>query len=365
MSLPLQCIIGLIASALVCCAAPEATSPPASYEAKAQSDIPLPQFTSNIGQKSCPDGIKHIDPIAIEIDASEIGLSKYPRASDLPAGVTFAGGWHLTSPHAGFGGLSGLEQLSEGTLLAVSDEGAFVWIDIMDDQPSGSGKMAYMRNADGNYLRGKNDADSEGLALKDGLVLVSFERRHRIEAFDLAGCGAAARAVPVTSLPDTFGDDAVKENSGPEALTVVDGKLLAGYEQVIAHKSPLITLEGPDMSVTMPDPIDTRHDGPLVGLSTLTLTETGTSVTYALRRRYNPLSGNLITIEAWWKNAEGIEARVPVFRLAVPMTVDNFEGITATQGEDGTHRIWLISDDNFSRRQRTLLFAFDVKAPSF
>ena len=43
-----------------------------------------------------------------------------------------------------------------------------------------------------------------------------------------------------------------------------------------------------------------------------------------------------------------------------PMTVDNFEGIALQSLEDETLRIWIISDDNFNPRQRTLLMAFDV-----
>ena len=42
------------------------------------------------------------------------------------------------------------------------------------------------------------------------------------------------------------------------------------------------------------------------------------------------------------------------------MTVDNFEGITVETLADATHRLWLVSDDNFSGRQRTLLYAFDL-----
>ena len=42
-----------------------------------------------------------------------------------------------------------------------------------------------------------------------------------------------------------------------------------------------------------------------------------------------------------------------------PATVDNFEGISALPRADGSVRFYLISDDNFSPAQRTLLLAFD------
>ena len=40
--------------------------------------------------------------------------------------------------------------------------------------------------------------------------------------------------------------------------------------------------------------------------------------------------------------------------------MDNFEGISATRGPNGATRIYIVSDNNFSGRQRTLLLAFDV-----
>jgi hypothetical protein len=46
--------------------------------------------------------------------------------------------------------------------------------------------------------------------------------------------------------------------------------------------------------------------------------------------------------------------------LAPPMPVDNFEAIAATRRIDGGVRLYIMSDDNFSDRQRTIIYAFDV-----
>ena len=40
------------------------------------------------------------------------------------------------------------------------------------------------------------------------------------------------------------------------------------------------------------------------------------------------------------------------------VTIDNFEGIAARQMPDGSVRLYVISDDNFSIIQRTLLLQF-------
>jgi hypothetical protein len=41
------------------------------------------------------------------------------------------------------------------------------------------------------------------------------------------------------------------------------------------------------------------------------------------------------------------------------LSVDNFEGLAAVPGPAGGIRFYLVSDDNASREQRTLLLAFD------
>ena len=45
--------------------------------------------------------------------------------------------------------------------------------------------------------------------------------------------------------------------------------------------------------------------------------------------------------------------------LKLPSTTDNFEGIAAVRQGDAT-RLYILSDDNNSSTQRTLLLAFDV-----
>ena len=50
-----------------------------------------------------------------------------------------------------------------------------------------------------------------------------------------------------------------------------------------------------------------------------------------------------------------------VARFQHPLTVDNFEGVAAVQGEDGATLVYILSDDNFNFLQRTLLLLFRVR----
>lgn len=352
--------LALTAGALAACTAPR-KAPDAMNSAQTTapaSALPAPDRLSAL---SCPPGTQHIAPKRIQIMAEPVALSDRAGQGRLPPGVRFAGGWALTSDHAGFGGLSGLEHLDDGSLLAITDMGAFVRIGMQDGAPDGTGAFSYMLGPDGSQLSGKRDGDSEGLALKHGLAFVSFERRHRIAAFDLDRCGAAARAAPVADLPDRIGDTEIRENSGAEALSVGEG-LLAGYEQLVEGRSPLVNLSAEAPVILLREAIKPGFGGPLVGMTNrITLGDAATagSVVYSLRRDYNPVFGNRLSVEAEYTDAGG-SSRRGLFRLAAPMTVDNFEGITVETLADATHRLWLVSDDNFSGRQRTLLYAFDL-----
>ncbi|MBI1187226.1 MAG: esterase-like activity of phytase family protein, partial [Alphaproteobacteria bacterium] len=50
--------------------------------------------------------------------------------------------------------------------------------------------------------------------------------------------------------------------------------------------------------------------------------------------------------------------------LAPPLNLDNFESVSAIPTVDGGARLYLISDDNYSRTQRTLLYVFDLPPDS-
>jgi hypothetical protein len=50
----------------------------------------------------------------------------------------------------------------------------------------------------------------------------------------------------------------------------------------------------------------------------------------------------------------------PIAHLAPPLAVDNMEGIEVTQ-ERGETLVWLVSDDNFSPLQRSLLMKFALQ----
>jgi hypothetical protein len=299
---------------------------------------------------SCPDTAKFLTPQAIPLTVNPINPET--RAGAKLDGLTFAGGWHLMSDEPNFGGLSGLTVHPKDHILAVSDAGAFIWISMRDNAPSGYAAISYMLDETGVPIDGKTDADAEGLELVDGLAFVSLEHNHRILAFDLANCGAAANGITLAQIPARpkgLGRT-IPDNEGAEALTLsAGGTLVAGLETKPAQGAPILSI-APNEAVFsgyIPRPNDKR----LVGLDMLD------NKMFSLFRSYSPLTGNANEIHA---HAEGDAEPTILARLKRPFPVDNFEGITATRLPDGTVRLYIISDDNFSNKQRTLLMAFDV-----
>lgn len=259
-------------------------------------------------------------------------------------GLKYVGGWHLTSDEADFGGLSGLDVLPNGDLLTVSDRGRFIEIAMSGATPNGAGKISAMRANDGSVLQGKIPADAEGLAYQNGIALVSFERDHRILGFAYGECGAAARGIKIAALPSEHAGRSINPNKGAEALSLnAAGEITFGYESGAADSAPLGTVFG-DGSVQFIADGAAPDDLQLVGRDQL-----GDHIS-ELFRAYDRVRGNRIVIRL------GDSDRL----IQKPMSVDNFEGIALQKTESGL-RVWIMSDDNFNPRQRTLLLAFDIE----
>ena len=342
---------------------------------------------------SCPPGSDRKEPEAIGLQVATVplqGLNPFRR--DIGE-LTFVAGFHLTSADKRFGGLSGLDLRDDGGLLSVSDGGDFVWIDLAADGLTPKRALiAGMLDAEGNVLKGKAGADAEGLALNGDVALVSFERNHRVLAYDLGKCAAAARGAPIAfgdhseSLAKAFDRAGLKvsNNQGPEGLAITPGwVLLAGLETQVGEASPVSArpVEGaPEFDLAI------GQDAPeLVGLDALPSGTGGRNLRlFSLHRSSSALSSNAITIvetqlEATFDQTD-LPARVTseieersrsgyrvtssrvLAEMNVFVTIDNFEGIAARALPDGRVRLYVISDDNFSAKQRTLLMIYETRA---
>lgn len=300
--------------------------------------------------QSCPAGetYQSAQPIQIRVIEAEQG-SASARDRQL-TGLSLAGAWQLDSEASNFGGLSGLDVLRSGTLLSISDAGAFAWIDINPEtgRPDGLGATAYMRDADGAVFKSKLAADAEGLSVRDGVALVSFERDHRIEAFNLDRCGAAARAARVVSLDPVIDGHVIGSNRGAEGFALDGDRLIAGFETRKSGGSPIA-----EVRETGALELQAYTEQPAFYL--LTGIDRAGDLTARLFRAYDPARGARVILQV-----EGRDGPIGDAHFKAPLPVDNFEGVAIGTNPEGGPRIWIISDDNFSRDQRTLLLALDL-----
>ena len=277
--------------------------------------------------------------------------------------LEFRGGLALTSNSDRFGGISGFRIDPDGRkFLAITDRAFWLRgrIVVDGDRPTGivDAEMAPMLGADGKPLNGTRVYDTEALARADGTAFVSIERVHRLVRFDLGKDGFAARALPVAG-PSGMRD--LPSNQGIESLVFVPKPLPLGGSLIAISERGLdangnvrgFLVGGPSpgtFSVRRSNDFDVT-DAALTPAGDLLILERHFSFTrgVGMRIRRVPLAeikpGALLTgtvlVEA--DNAHQI---------------DNMEAIDVHGNAAGETIVTIISDDNFSPLQRTLLLRF-------
>lgn len=302
----------------------------AAREAVRFGDIPLPDAWTAAAVQTVPVAIGN---------------------ADLEAGtgaLIYRGGVQITSDFNRLHGLSDIAFEDAEQFYAVSDEGLMVRGRVVLDA---SGQLVGVEavrtrplmDPEGRPLLPKMLADAEGIALlPGGEALISFERVHRVWRYDRAtGRYLGERVIP---------DQVFAENEGMEALSWAGGTdFWAGGEGGglwLCHIAGCEEREAP--------PAVAPTDGELraTGLTMLDGT------VFGLRRAFHAdIVSNTLKLSVVTPGQGERELAI----LERPATVDNFEGIAAVRRPDGGVRLYIISDDNFSSRQRTLLLAFDVR----
>lgn len=276
--------------------------------------------------------------------------------------LAYRGGVELRSTNPMFVGLSALEVLDGGRVIAISDEADWIEAQLtFDDRGYLTGfadvRAALMRDEHGRVLRSKREADSEGLAqLPDGRFAVSFERTNLIRIYDLNRDGPFGAA---ELGPQLEGAERLPENASLEAMAAFDEALLVGAE---GGDAPLTQLWLAPLGVRAPVPA--RFSYPLSdGFSLTGLDRLPDDGFVALERFYAPVIGPRARITRFAApTGEGGPVQPEVLALLEPpFPTDNFEGISAVRGPNGATRIYIVSDNNKSAQQRTLLLAFDIE----
>jgi hypothetical protein len=181
--------------------------------------------------------------------------------------------------------------------------------------------------------------------LPNGDLLVSFERHDRIWLYPANGGAPRAVPSPAVKFPYNEGMEALAPDPvlGPDAY-------FTGAETTGRTWSCTLTTsctEGPKIPLAL-------------GFGLVAVRRLPQGRTAWLLRAFNPVTRSAIDLRITDQAGRVVDQQ----ELRGPLTVDNFEGLAAVPGKDGAIRFYLISDDNFSSSQRTLLLAFDWKPPA-
>jgi len=278
--------------------------------------------------------------------------------------LRFRGGVELHSSDPVFGGLSDVEVLDGNRFISQSDDGEWFEGDlVLDANGSLTGvanmRTAMMRDEQGRPFPNKEAADSEDITqLPDGRIAVSFEQTQTIRIYDLNRDGPFGAATPG---PGLAGVQHLPPNSGLEAMTALaDGTLVVGAE---GGDQPTTPIWLAPLNARAPVPASAHF--PLSdGYSLTSLDRMPNGDLIALERFYAPVIGaraRIVRIPASEVRANDAPMRVEqLAQLGPPHPVDNFEGVSAVRMPNGATRLYIVSDNNFSARQRTYLFAFDI-----
>lgn len=288
----------------------------------------------------------------ITVETAAVPLDPTDPSRQEIDGFRYAGGLALTSSMTSrLHGLSDLQVAPDGTFVSPTDDGDIVTGRILlgpDERLIGIGEAVLkpLLGADGQPLQGKREGDAEGLTrLADGRLLISFERDHRIWVYDEGG-----RPTPAKAPPGALG-----ENEGMEGLAAAPttgGLYFVGLEPGGIWMCRLYT--GCDELDGLPTP------PPGYRLTALAMGPSGELL--ILHHSFIPGIGSRIILTIV---GDPFFDRAVIGRLSMgpSTTVDNFEGVSVVPRADGSWRLYLLSDDNFNDKQRTILLAFDWTPP--
>ncbi|MFT4278572.1 MAG: esterase-like activity of phytase family protein [Rhodopseudomonas sp.] len=307
-------------------------------------------------------------PRAIEVRARPIDhFDLRDRAHRQFGSLQFRSGLILTSSFRGFGGLSGLRLDPRGErFVAVSDKATWFTGRIVYDGTAMSGladvEAAPLLGPDGTPLRSRKWYDSESLAFDGGTAYVGFERVNQIVKFDFGRDGVRARGHPIAVPPALR---KLPNNKGIESLVVVPkphalaGTLIALSERGLdADRNIVGFLIGGrtpgQFSVRRTETYDISDAALLPGGEELLI----------LERKFSWFEGVHIRIRRIALSTIGPGATVDgpaIFEADLGNEIDNMEGLNVHIDAGGATVLTMVSDDNFSMLQRTLLLQFTLE----
>lgn len=216
---------------------------------------------------------------------------------------------------------------------------------------------------DGSPVAGRARRDAEELVvLADGTFAVTSEGAHRIWRYGQPGqpLPTAPHGLP-RPLPHPPAITGADDNIGLEAATHLGNGVLLLLSESLRNPNGLIHgwLGPASGEAWQPLGLVPTEDFRATGLATL---HSGDVI--LLEPCYSMKAGTWVRLSRL--GAAQIKAGATLVgeelaRFGPPLAMDNMEAIAARPGPDGKALLYLISDDNFSLTQRTLLIELELE----
>ncbi len=276
----------------------------------------------------------------------DITVTQVAGPSDLSSnGWTVEGIWHAEANNLTFGGFSALFALQEDTLRAFSDRGTRFTLTEPD-------KVSSVRNVVRQIVepgRGNElwDIESATRDPDNGTYWLGYENVHTVHRFTVASDADGLRDL----------DDEVDwtVNSGAEAMVrLADGRFVILPE---GEREGLV-FPGDPVSGVEPERFTYRNPAYSHAATDMAQLPDGRLLVLLRNLDYGRLGwppfesklaiGTVPEPDAEWAPEIALD-------LAGIVPRENYEGLAIRTRDDGTLSVWLVSDDNMSAFQRTLL----------
>ena len=295
------------------------------------------------GQDELPEPLR--DPRVTFTPLADVeGLSPSP-------GLVVEHVWQISARHSGFGGYSGLAMNGADRLTAISDRGSR--LDFYDPSifdPEARMSRIFRR---GIVPKGMRDAEAVVRDPASGHLWIAYEHGNSIVRYHpSSGDVRIAWPAAMAHWP---------RNRGPESMArLPDGRFIVlaeGRRHLFASDVEALLFPGDPVEGAAPVPF---RFAPPRGYAPADMVALPDGRVIVLLRRvvfpYPPrFTARLLLADPATIREGEPWAWHELARLRKLFPLDNYEGITVDPGADGGLTIWLISDDNTLRAQRTLL----------
>ena len=307
-----------------------------------------------------------IAPVAVKVDARPLeAFDLRDRTRRRFGQLDFRSGLILTSSFKAFGGLSAFRIDAKGEgFIAMNDKGDWFTGRLVYNGKALAGLMevqsAPMLGSDAKPITTKKLFDSESLAIDGTTLYVGIERSNRILKFDFRQGGISSLGEEIVVPP------AVRRlpfNKGAEGLVFVpkgmpnEGALIVLSERGLDASGNLVAFL---IGGAKPGQFSIRRTAEF-DISDAALLPSGDLL--ILERKFSLLGGVGIRIRKIPLRAIASGALVDgpsIFDADLGFEIDNMEGLDVHRTADGETVLTMISDDNFSLLQRTLLLQFTL-----